>query len=77
VPSGVQTGKILRLKGKGLPVLNGKGTGDLLLRVIVFVPSKLSSREKELYRELEALEEKKPHKPEKGLMDRIREAFGG
>jgi molecular chaperone DnaJ len=77
VPAGVQTGKILRLKGKGLPVLNGKGTGDLLLRVIVFVPSKLSSREKELYRELEALEQKKPHKPEKGLMDKIREAFGG
>lgn len=78
VPAGVQTGKILRMKGKGLPALNGRGaTGDLLLRVIVFVPVRLSPREKELYGELAKLEEKKPHRPERGLFDRIREAFRG
>jgi len=75
VPAGVQTGRILRLKGKGLPVLNGRGTGDLLLRTVVFVPTKLSSKEKELYAELARIDEKKPHKPDKALFDRIREAF--
>ncbi|MDZ4804211.1 MAG: molecular chaperone DnaJ [Candidatus Eisenbacteria bacterium] len=75
VPAGVQTGRILRLKGKGLPVLNGRGIGDLLLRTVVFVPTKLSSKEKELYAEIGRIEEKKPHKPDKALFDRIREAF--
>jgi molecular chaperone DnaJ len=75
VPSGVQTGRILRLKGKGLPVLNGRGTGDLLLRTVVFVPTRLSSKEKELYAELARIEEKKPPRPERGLFDKIREAF--
>ena len=65
----------MRLKGKGLPVLNGRGIGDLLLRTVVFVPTKLSSKEKELYSELARLEEKKPPRPDKGLFDRIREAF--
>jgi len=75
VPAGVQTGRILRLKGKGLPVLNGRGVGDLLLRTVVFVPTKLSSKEKELYTELARIEEKKPPRPDKGLFDKIREAF--
>lgn len=77
VPAGVQTGKVLRLKGKGLPSLNGRGVGDLLLRVIVFVPVKLSAREKELYAELARLEARKPLKPERGLVDRIRDTFRG
>jgi molecular chaperone DnaJ len=74
IPSGVQTGKVLRLKGKGLPALNG-GVGDLLFRVLVYVPTKLSSREKELYSELSRLEEKKDHRPDRGVLDRIRQAF--
>jgi molecular chaperone DnaJ len=75
VPSGVQTGKVLRMKGKGLPSLNGGGTGDLLLRVLVYVPTKLSAKEKELYAELARLESKKSWRPDRGLFDRIRESF--
>lgn len=77
IPSGVQTGKVLRLKGKGLPELNRNGRGDLLLRVIVWVPTKVSGKEKDLYQELEKLEAKKSSRPERGVIDRIREAFRG
>jgi len=77
VPAGVQTGKVLRLRGKGLPSLNGRGTGDLLLRVIVYVPKKLSAREKELYAELEKLEAERARDHDRGFFDRLREAFRG
>ena len=77
IPSGVQTGKVLRLKGKGLPELNRNGRGDLLLRVLVWVPTKVSGKEKEFYQELEKLESKKSSRPDRGVIDRIREAFRG
>ncbi len=78
VPAGVQTGKVLRLRGKGLPSLNGRGTGDLLLRVIVYVPTRLSGKEKELYAQLEKLENERTREPhDRGFFDRLREAFRG
>lgn len=46
IPAGTQPGKILRLKGKGLPSQNGYGTGDLLVNILVYVPETLSSDEK-------------------------------
>lgn len=48
IPAGTQPGKILRVKGKGVPVLNGEGRGDLLLHVAIEVPTKLSAKQKEL-----------------------------
>lgn len=47
IPAGTQPGKMLRLKGKGLPSSGGYGTGDLLVNILVYVPEKLSSKEKE------------------------------
>ena len=47
VPAGTQPGKMLRLKGKGLPSNSGYGTGDLIVNILVYVPEKLSSKEKE------------------------------
>lgn len=46
VPDGIQSGKVLRLRGKGLPSLHGRGRGDLLVRVIVVTPRNLSRDEK-------------------------------
>jgi len=54
VPPGVQSGKQLRLRGKGMPVLNGAGTGDLYIELHVETPVNLSHRQKELLKEFES-----------------------
>lgn len=60
LPAGTQPGKVFSLKGKGIQVLNGRGRGDQLLRVIVEVPQKLSARQKELLQEFETESGGKP-----------------
>ena len=54
IEPGTQPGKILRLRGKGLPSLNGYGMGDLLVNVSVYIPESLSSEEKSSIRKLES-----------------------
>jgi molecular chaperone DnaJ len=53
VPAGTPSHKILRLKGKGIPRLNGHGRGDQLVRVVAWVPEKVSKKEEEILKELE------------------------
>ncbi len=60
VEPGTQSGKLLRMKGKGIKNLNGHGRGDEIVRVNVNIPSKLNSREKELLKELGKSENFKP-----------------
>lgn len=52
IPAGTQPDEILRLRGKGLPHFQGKGKGDLLLRIQVQIPEKISAKERVLYQEL-------------------------
>jgi len=77
VEPGTQSGKVLRLKGKGLPDVNGYGRGDLLVEISVFTPTHLSNEEKKL---IEQLRDSKnfvpnPSKKEKGFFDRMKEYF--
>ncbi|MGN0546985.1 MAG: molecular chaperone DnaJ [Acutalibacteraceae bacterium] len=53
LPAGTQSGTVFSLKGKGIQVLNGRGRGDQLVRIIVDVPKNLTQRQKELLVELE------------------------
>ncbi len=60
VDPGTQPGKVLRLKGKGLPSINNYGTGDLLVNVGVYIPENLSKEEKNIIAKLEDSENFKP-----------------
>ena len=65
VPAGTQDGKLLRLKGKGAPKLKGSGRGDLIARVRVTVPAKLSKAEREA---VEQLREASRENPREGIL---------
>lgn len=77
IPAGIQSGKQLRKRGVGMPVLQGRGRGDLVVEIMVETPTKLSARQKELLRELQETETGDETPQSKGFFDRIKEAFGG
>jgi molecular chaperone DnaJ len=68
IEPGTQPGKVLRLRNKGLPSLNGYGTGDLLVNISVYVPENLSKEEKT---SLESLEKGQNFQPTKSVKDKI------
>jgi molecular chaperone DnaJ len=76
VPAGTQTGKVVRVRGKGLPGLRG-GRGDLLARLVVWVPTHLAPAERKMIEELGRGEGLKPPRPGKTLFDRVKDAFAG
>jgi molecular chaperone DnaJ len=76
IPPGTQSGKIFKLKGKGIPHLHGYGKGDELVRVLVWVPTKLSSEEKKLLDELASKENLKPPAGDKSFFEKLKETLG-
>ncbi len=75
IPPGTQPGKVFRIRAKGLPELNGYRRGDLLVQVKLWVPTKLSPREKELLEELSELENVNPPRKGKSFFQKFKEAF--
>jgi molecular chaperone DnaJ len=75
VPAGTQTGTLLRLKGKGLPGLGQSSIGDLLIRVHVWTPEKLTQEQERLFRQLASIEGDPP-KRDSGFWSKLREALG-
>jgi molecular chaperone DnaJ len=77
IDAGTHAGKILRLKGKGLPALNGYGRGDQLIYVNIWTPQKLTSEEKELLKKLEESPnfQPQPGKTDKSFFERMKEFF--
>jgi molecular chaperone DnaJ len=76
VPEGTQTGTTFKAKGKGVPVLNGHGRGDLFVEVKVQTPAKLSKRQRELLEELQALTSVENKPVSRSLLNKVREIFG-
>ena len=74
---GTQGGKVVSLKGKGLPNINGYGKGDLLVHINVWTPEVLTSSEKNLLTKLKDAEnfQPDPSREQKGLFSKIREFF--
>lgn len=77
VPEGTQPGTLFRLRGKGIPHLNGYGRGDQHVRVKVVVPTKLTERQKDLLREFVKLGGDRVAESEKGFFGKMKDAFMG
>jgi molecular chaperone DnaJ len=83
VPGGTQTGTTLRLRGKGMPDVNGRGRGDLFITVQVQTPRKLSKEQQRLLEQLAKVLPKEKFAPrapgeedERNLFDRVKDMFG-
>ncbi len=76
VPAGVQSGEQLRQRGAGMSVLNGRGRGDLVARILVETPTKMSSKQKKLLAEFQATETGDECPASKGFFSRVKEMFG-
>lgn len=75
IPAGIQTGKQLRRRGAGMPVLQGRGRGDLVIEIMVETPTKLSAKQKDLLRELQATETGEECPQSRGFFDRLKDAW--
>ncbi len=77
IPAGIQSGKQLRQRGAGMPVLQGRGKGDLVIEIMVETPTRLTARQKEILRELQATETGEECPQSRGFFDRIKNAWEG
>lgn len=77
IEQGTPSGKVIRLKGKGLPDINGYSRGDLLVSLNVWVPKSLTKDEKALLEELNTHQNFKPNptKQERGFFDKMKDLF--
>jgi len=75
VPEGTQSGATFRLRSKGVPVLNGRGKGDLFVEVRVQTPGKLTKREKELLQELDSLRRVENKPEQRTLFGKVKDIF--
>ena len=77
VPEGTQSGHLLRLRGKGIPDVDGRGVGDQLVQVAVWTPTQLSQEDRRLFEDLHRLQEERAQQEGKGFFDRMKDAFRG
>jgi molecular chaperone DnaJ len=77
IPAGIQPGKILNLKGKGVPRLRGNGRGDQLVIINIEIPTKLSSEQRELFEKLATSMGSEVRPAERGFLDWLKETLGG
>lgn len=77
IPAGIQSGKQLRKRGAGMPVLQGRGRGDLVIEIVVETPTKLSRRQKEILEEFRATETGEECPESRGFFDKLKDVFGG
>lgn len=75
IHEGTQNGKIFRVKGEGFPNVHGHGKGDLLVKIFVETPTKLTQRQKELLQEFSTLESPANLPKGKGFLDKIKSIF--
>ncbi len=77
IPPGVQSGEQLRHRGSGMSILNGRGRGDLVARILVETPTRMSSKQKKILEEFRETETGEECPASKGFFSRVRDMFGG
>jgi len=77
IPAGIQSGEQLRHRGAGMSVLNGRGRGDLVARILVETPTRLSKEQKKLLEEFAATETGDECPNAKSFFGRVRDFLGG
>ena len=77
IPPGTQSGKMFRLKGKGLPSVQSYGVGDQLINANIWTPKKLNDEERKLMEKLQKMPnfQPQPGKSEKGFFERMKDYF--
>ena len=77
IEAGVQSGKILRLRGKGIPSINGYGKGDLLVHVNVWTPKTLNKSQKEFFESMREDDHftPKPERGDKSFFEKVKDMF--
>jgi molecular chaperone DnaJ len=77
IPAGIQSGEQLRHRGAGMSVLNGRGRGDLVARILVETPTKMSAKQKKILEEFRETETGEECPAAKSFFARARDMFGG
>ncbi len=77
IPAGIQSGKQLRVRGAGMPVLQGRGRGDMVVEIAVETPTKLTKTQKDLLQQFRETETGEECPESRGFFDRLKDAFGG
>ena len=77
IPAGIQSGKQLRIRGAGMPVLQGRGRGDLVVEIAVETPTKLTKKQREILEEFRATETGDECPESRSFFDKLKDAFGG
>lgn len=75
IPAGIQSGRQLRKRGAGMPVLQGRGRGDMVTEITVETPTKLSARQKEILREFQETETGDECPESQGFFGKLKAAF--
>jgi len=77
IPAGIQSGKQLRRRGAGMPVLQGRGRGDLVVEIEVETPTKLTKEQRALLEQFRETETGEECPGSRGFLDKLKDAFGG
>ena len=77
IPAGIQSGETIRQRGAGMSVLNGRGRGDLMARILVETPTKLSKEQRAILEQFRDTETGDECPASKGFFRRIKDALGG
>lgn len=77
IPAGIQSGKQLRVRGGGMPVLQGRGRGDMVVEIAVETPTKLTKQQKDILQQFRDTETGDECPESRGFFDKLKDVFGG